>query len=132
VLFVDSSFWIALRFHRDERHEDAKRLFARYGDQPLLTTTLVCGESWTFLRSRMGHGAAVDFLDRLGDSRRVDVVRVAAALEDEALDWLRRRDERVYSYVDATSFGVMRDRGITQTLAFDGDFSAAGFVELRP
>ena len=43
-----------------------------------------------------------------------------------------RADERRYSFVDATSFALMRRRRITDALAFDGDFSAAGFVELRP
>ncbi|MGI8710130.1 MAG: type II toxin-antitoxin system toxin 23S rRNA-specific endonuclease VapC20, partial [Acidimicrobiales bacterium] len=43
-----------------------------------------------------------------------------------------RRDERVYSYVDATSFELMRRERIAEALAFDGDFTAAGFVEARP
>jgi predicted nucleic acid-binding protein len=34
--------------------------------------------------------------------------------------------------VDATSFVVMRHRRLTEALAFDGDFAAAGFVEVRP
>ena len=34
--------------------------------------------------------------------------------------------------VDATSFEIMRRERITETLAFDGDFSAAGFIEVRP
>ena len=53
------------------------------------------------------------------------------ALETEALAWLRRHDEREYSFVDATSFATMRALNIREALAFDGDFSAAGFVELR-
>ena len=52
-------------------------------------------------------------------------------LEEEALRWLRRHDEREYSFVDATSFAVMRARRIGEALAFDGDFSAVGFRELR-
>jgi predicted nucleic acid-binding protein len=35
------------------------------------------------------------------------------------------------SFVDATSFVVMRSLEIREALAFDGDFTAAGFVELR-
>lgn len=54
------------------------------------------------------------------------------AIEDEALGWLRRHDEREYSFVDATSFAFMRAKGISEALAFDGDFAAAGFTELRP
>ncbi len=33
--------------------------------------------------------------------------------------------------VDATSFAFMRAKGIQEALAFDGDFAAAGFTELR-
>jgi predicted nucleic acid-binding protein len=46
--------------------------------------------------------------------------------------WLRRHDERPYSFVDATSFQVMRERRLREALAFDQDFTAAGFTELRP
>lgn len=52
--------------------------------------------------------------------------------EEAAWAWLRRHDERVYSFVDATSFAMMRQLRISEALAFDGDFSAAGFVEARP
>jgi predicted nucleic acid-binding protein len=62
----------------------------------------------------------------------VQVAHVSAELEDEALRWLRQHDEREYSFVDATSFAYMRARGIEEALAFDGDFAAAGFTELRP
>lgn len=33
--------------------------------------------------------------------------------------------------MDATSFAYMRKEGIMDALAFDGDFSAGGFSELR-
>ncbi|MCY3806044.1 MAG: VapC toxin family PIN domain ribonuclease, partial [bacterium] len=49
-----------------------------------------------------------------------------------AWDWLRRHDEREYSFVDATSFEVMRTRRLREALAFDNDFTAAGFTEMRP
>ena len=51
--------------------------------------------------------------------------------ETEALRWLRRHDEREYSFVDATSFVLMKALRIRDALALDGDFSAAGFQELR-
>jgi predicted nucleic acid-binding protein len=60
------------------------------------------------------------------------VATVAPDQEEAALAWLRVRDERPYSFVDATSFVVMRAMGIREALAFDGGFAAAGFVELRP
>src|SRR5205807_425208 len=98
----------------------------------LVTTNQVRGETWTYLRRRAGHAAAVGFLDVLEDSPRVRVERVRQEAEERALAWLRQHDEREYSFVDATSFVVMRVLRIHEALAFDGDFSAAGFVELRP
>jgi predicted nucleic acid-binding protein len=95
VIFVDSSFWIALRLPRDEHHDD-------------------------------------DFLDRLQRTSRLATFFVDESLEEQALRWLRRHDEREYSFVDATSFALMRSLRIRAALAFDGDFAAAGFVELRP
>ena len=55
-----------------------------------------------------------------------------SAIDERAWDWLARHDERSYSYVDATSFEIMRRERIAEALAFDGDFSVAGFVEVRP
>jgi predicted nucleic acid-binding protein len=52
--------------------------------------------------------------------------------ERDSRVWFRRHDERVYSFVDATSFAVMRRERLREALAFGGDFSAAGFVEVRP
>ncbi len=132
MIFVDSSFWGALLMHRDGHHRAAAELLSAHGETPLLTTNVVRGETWTLIRSREGHRAATRFLDLLGQTKRVEVLTVDPALEDEALTWLRRHDERSYSFADATSFTVMRKKRIATALAFDGDFSAAGFVELRP
>lgn len=59
------------------------------------------------------------------------MILVGPETEGLALQWLRRHDERSYSLVDATSFAVMHARALRDALAFDGDFSAAGFHELR-
>jgi predicted nucleic acid-binding protein len=97
----------------------------------MLTSNHVCGETWTFLNHRAGHAVALTFLDRVESSERVEIAFVGRELEREAFTWLLRRDERVCSFVDATSFALMRASGIREALAFDGDFSAAGFAELR-
>ena len=128
---VDSSFWIGLQIRDDQHHVDARRLWAAERDV-MITTNHVVGETWTFLRRRQGFVAARDFLGAIERSSRVRILRVDEETEQDAWAWLRRHDERVYSFVDATSFAVMRRVGIFEALAFDGDFSAAGFVEVRP
>lgn len=131
MTFADTSFWFALQDRRDARHDAARRLVQR-GLGRVVTTNHVVGETWTLVRRRLGHATAVGFLDRLGAIRDAEVVHVDESLEAESLRWLRSRGEREYSFVDATSFAVMRRRRIREALAFDGDFNAAGFVELRP
>ena len=134
--FVDTSWWVAWALPRDARHRNALDTAARGGpEQRLLTTNLVLGETWTFLRSRGGHGTAVRFLDRIERIRSTRTLAVHAVTADEesrAWRWLRRHDERPYSFVDAASFEVMRARRLREALAFDNDFAAAGFIEVRP
>jgi predicted nucleic acid-binding protein len=117
---------------RDARFDAARRLSAAYADRRLTTSNLVVGETWSFLRRREGHAVAMQWLDRLVGEVRVTIERVTPEIEDAAWSWLRVHDERPYSFVDATSFALMRRLGIGEALAFDGDFAAAGFVELRP
>jgi predicted nucleic acid-binding protein len=131
VIFVDTSFWAALTFPGDEHHAHARGLLSHHGNEPLLTSNQVVGETWTLFRRRIGHRSAVQFLDGLERTARISVARVSKELESEALRWLRRHDEREYSLVDATSFALMRSFEIREAFAFDSDFSAAGFVELR-
>lgn len=132
MIFVDTSFWVGAHNVRDHRHRDAVALLERFDRESLVTTDQVRGETWTFLRRRAGHRAAVSFLDMLEASPRVSVEAVQANDQELALAWLRQHDEREHSFVDATSFAVMRRRRLLDAFAFDGDFAAVGFVELRP
>jgi predicted nucleic acid-binding protein len=118
---------------RDSQHEMAVMLLRKAGRQRIVTTNLTRGETWTWLRCRRWHRKAVEFLDSIGGpGQHIQVGRIDRDEEDEALRWLRQHDEREYSFVDATSFAYMRTKGIQEAFAVDGDFAAAGFVELRP
>jgi predicted nucleic acid-binding protein len=132
VIFVDTSFWIAATRGDDVNHAVARSLIRHHEQATLVTSNLVRGEAWTLLRRRLGHRAAVAFRDCLATLPRLRLVPIDEHLEDEAWSWLRRHDERPYSFVDATSFALMRSLRIRDAFAFDQDFSAAGFVELRP
>lgn len=129
--FADTSFWVALRFAGDTNHAAATALWAA-SVRPIVTSNHVVGETWTFVRRRLGHAVAAGFLDAVTGSPRIAIHHVDEPAEADAWDWLRRHDERPYSFVDATSFALMRRLRIKEALAFDGDFSAAGFLEVRP
>jgi predicted nucleic acid-binding protein len=117
--FADTSFWFGLQERRDTRHEQARALVER-GVGRVVTTNHVVRETLTFLRRRSGLKALPN----------TEIAHVDEATETEAWRWLPASGEREYSFVDATSFAVMRRRRIREALAFDGDFNAAGFVEV--
>lgn len=130
--FVDTSFWIALRVRRDPWHPAASELWTT-GPGALVTTNHVLGETWAFLQRRAGHPDAVRFMDAAQRLSNLMVRHVDEEAEADAWRWLRRRRRgHEYSFVDATSFMVMRRLRIREALSFDRDFEAAGFVLARP
>lgn len=133
--FADTSWWVAWVLPDDAHHLEALEVLALIGSgEQVLTTNLVLGETWTFLRRKDGHRTAIGFLDRvtvLESARKLALHAVSGEQESRAWAWLRRRGEREYSFVDATSFEVMRARRLREVLAFDNDFAAAGFIELH-
>ena len=81
--FVDTSFWVALQFTRDQHYEEARILWADR-TQSLVTTNHVIGESWTFLRRRLDHRAAVAFVQAARASSRLTIRMVDESAEDDA------------------------------------------------
>ncbi|MEX0972689.1 MAG: type II toxin-antitoxin system VapC family toxin [Solirubrobacterales bacterium] len=133
MIFIDTSFLIAGFDERDPFHREATLLARQLAGRRIVASNHVRGESWTWFRRKRWHRKAVEFLDSLrAGASNVRVDFISEDIEADALDWLRRHDEREYSFVDATSFAYMRAKGIREALAFDGDFAAAGFTELRP
>jgi predicted nucleic acid-binding protein len=132
VLFVDTSFLGGLALRRDAHHSDARSLAQGALAAPICTSNLILGETWTLLLRRLGHRHTTAWIERIRALPGLRLERISVELEHEAWTWLAVHDERPYSFVDATSFALMRNLQIREALAFDGDFAAAGFVELRP
>ncbi len=128
MIYVDTSFWAAWIWSKSDHHAEAVQLYRRYRDRVWVTHRLVLAETWTLVNVRAGHKMAVRVLDSIAETA---TTIVDAVDHQQVVAWLRRRDERMYSYVDAVSFQTMRALGIWETLTFDDDFDAAGFVRLR-
>ena len=76
--FVDTSFWIAFHLRRDAHHEESKALWRTRGGS-LVTSNLVVGEAWTFMRRRDGHRMATRLLDGLTTSPSLLIHRIDEA-----------------------------------------------------
>jgi hypothetical protein len=127
--FVDTSAWVAYVDAKDERHRAVKRSITKWKDR-LVTTNFVLDETVTLCRYDCGHDVAVRVAERLTDGRSVELVRVTAEDEARALDLLRKRADKEYSFTDCTSFVVMRRLGMTRAITTDSDFQQEGFESL--
>jgi predicted nucleic acid-binding protein len=93
-----------------------------------VTTNLVIAESYEAIRRVAGTRPAIRFLDLVADSPRILRIYSDSSLEHDAEGILRHYPDQRFSYVDAVSFVLMRDRGISEALAFDHHFETAGFT----
>lgn len=129
---MDTGAWFALQVPDDQYHAGATgalRSLVR-GGYRLVTSTPVVGETYSLLIRTHGHAAAFRFVDGIKKSERLDVVQPDEKVEEETYGILRRFRDQSFSYVDGTSFAIMRQRRLTLTFAFDHHFLVAGFVRV--
>lgn len=133
AVFVDSGGWIAQLGRRDRNHAEAKELFGRAAADrvPLLTTNLVLAEIHRLLLFRAGRAAALAALERISALPSLEIEWVGRSHHEEAIRWMRRFDDQLFTYADATSFAVMKARRCRLVLGFDRDFEIAGFERWR-
>jgi predicted nucleic acid-binding protein len=115
----------------DDRHNDrAAEVFPKVlkSYQRLITSNLVVAETYIILRLALGHGPAMIFMDSLRESPRIERVYATSDLDLEAGEMLRRYQDQDFSYTDAVSFALMRQRGISTAFTFDAHFATAGFA----
>ena len=103
-------------------------LLANYGR--FVTTNLVVSETYTFSRNEIGFATAWDFLERTGQTPRLDIVMSDPVLEAQARRLLVKYHDHDFSYADAVSFAVLRQLGIKDAFAFDRHFEVAGFTKI--
>ncbi len=132
-VFVDTSAWYALVDEDDAHHRAAWEVFPRLLDEfeGLVTSNHVVGESYTLIRSSLGHRNAWEFLALLERSRRLERLFTPEALELDAYRLLKKYADQAFSFVDATSFVWMRALKLRDAFAYDKHFQAAGFVAHR-
>lgn len=131
-VFVDTGAWFAIQVADDAHHNNARRTFPALLEacRSLVTSNLVIGETYTLLRVTRGYPEAKRFLDKLRHSGKLERVFVSEHLERQAYEILAHYSDHPFSYVDATSFALMRETRMRHAFAFDTHFRAAGFLTI--
>ena len=129
-IFVDTGAWLALADEDDGLHHAAMKIYPvilqRW--QRLVTTNLVVAETYNLIYRRLGHKAAIKFLETTQTTSRLLKIYANATLEQSATTILRQYADQDFSYVDAVSFALMTQRNIETAFTFDHHFQVAGFT----
>jgi predicted nucleic acid-binding protein len=129
-VFLDASFWIALRDPREPWHSQARGAAERLLRQrtQFVFTSFVLAETHAhFSRSPAMRAQILD------DAQQNPALRwepVRQCDETAAVALLRQHRDKEYSLCDAISFVVMQRLGIRQAAAFDAHFRQFGGFEI--
>ena len=131
-LFLNTGYIIALELTDDQHHGDAVRHWEILsGTSPdIVTTSCVFEEIVTFLNSRNVHSKAIDVGNRLLADPHVTIIHVDESLFHTGWMYFQQRCDKRYSLTDCISFVLMNQMGISGALAFDRNFTQAGFQRL--
>jgi predicted nucleic acid-binding protein len=127
VIFVDTSFWVALASAKDPSHERAAEVFrsleGRSLPRQLLTTNHVVFESITLARGNIGHAAGLGVGEWLYGEKLARIHWATPEEELAAFAYYRKHQDKDYSAIDCLSFVVMQKLGIEVAWTLDSDFT---------
>lgn len=132
TIFLDTSALLALLDEDDIHHSQADGAWRQIlgSDESLVSTNYIVVETLALAQRRLGMDAVLalerDLLP-LVDLEWIDEVTHHSALRT-FLTALRRQ----LSFVDCSSFEVMRKRRLSRAFAFDRHFSEQGFELVAP
>jgi uncharacterized protein len=132
VLFVDTSFGIALELADDHHHALAKQYWQSLvtSKPSLVTTSYIFDEIVTFFNSRDRHDKAVEVGNRFLTSTAIQLIQVEENLFLEGWNYFQKHGDKSYSLTDCISFLVMEKMNIQTALTFDRHFVQAGFQKV--
>lgn len=126
-LFADTSGLYALLVATEADHDAVRAAFRRAVERgrPIVTTNYVVVEVSALLQHRIGLAPVRDLQIRLLPV--LSVRFVDERLHRRGFERLFRLDRRRVSLVDAVSFEVLDDEGISDVLGLDRHFTEQGF-----
>ena len=124
-IFVDSSYWIALRNRQDRYHADSKRIARWLIDNRfyLVVTPFIFAETHAYF-SRVPEIREMVIRD-FWENPIVKIEQPSPKDHIHAIELLHQRD-KTYSFADAVSFVVVDRLELRQAVSYDGHFHQFG------
>ncbi len=124
TIFVDTGAWFALSDQSDQYHGKAAAHIRKLSNDgfEMITTNLVVHETFMLLSRKLSRTAAITFLDEIYTDENVHIIHSNGALEQEAIETIRKYADQDFSIADCVSFAVMKREAIKRAFTFDRHF----------
>jgi len=127
TIFVDTSAFVALNVSTDSQYDKAVDLVDRFREkQPkYITSNYIIAEAITIISQKASHQRAIRFYEE--DLNNILIIRISPETEIEAFETFKKLTSKNVSFVDCTSFALMREMNIKKAFSFDTHFKQQGF-----
>ena len=127
VAFLDTGAIYALADRNDADHAVVRAIYLGSSEWHFVTHSLVVVESFSLLTKRLHKSAALQTIDALRRSPKVEIVPLDAGLLEAAWTRCERFADKEWDWIDCTSFELMERRRLHEALSLDHHFEQAGF-----
>lgn len=129
-VFLDSSFWIALREPKEPENRRALGIFQTLIEERyyMVMTVIILAETHAYFSKSPDSARRI-----LSDYEQNPILKsepVTHQDEKAAAALLLQRHDKTYSFCDAVSFVIMRRLGIRRAASFDNHFRQFGEFEI--
>ena len=136
TIFADTSAWLMIIDATQKSYPRAKTLYRDLlaDGARVATSNYVLVECYNRVRYTLGLREMLKFRAMIVNAERfgtLQIFQVGRDTETAAWHILEKYDDQNFSFVDATSFALMRENKIARAFAFDDDFRVMGF-DVKP
>lgn len=133
-IFADTSGWANYFVRTEPFHQEAKQLMQKwYKDRTrVITTNYVLLELVALFISplRITRQQQIQAIETIKAVEWIEILHIDQTLDDQAWQFLKTRNDKMWSLADCSSFVVMKQRKISQGFTTDHHFEQAGFIML--
>lgn len=130
VVFADTGYWVAVLNPKDDWNRRATEISRTLGKFRIVTSEMVLDELLAGLSKVAVRPMVIRGVEAIRANPNIEVVPQTSLQFGEAFVRYRQMPDKEWSLTDCASFGLMKERGITDALAHDRHFDQAGFVAL--
>ena len=129
-IFIDTSAFFAALNPKDNHHNKAQSFLKKLENESRyqsVISNLIFMESVTLIRARLSIPLSIKFGEHLYQSTKIKLIYVTPEIEKQAWKIFTQYSDKQFSFVDCTSFAIMKIMNINEAFTFDKHFEQFGF-----